>query len=109
MRALVTCGAILCVLAAGCGQSSTDKAVGQMHDSLVLVQMDATYADIVRDVEGRPGRLDGDLAQYDTDARDAANSVGKDQVSEILARKATAIADMCGECADAFDRTRESL
>lgn len=109
MKALVTTGAILCVLAAGCGQSSTDNAASQMHDALVLVQLDGTYNQIVRDVQGQPGRLEGDLAQFDADAREAARVEGKDRVRAILAAKATAIADRCGECADAFDRTRETL
>lgn len=105
----MTCGAILCVLTAGCGASSTDKSVSAMHDALVLVQLDGTYNQIIRDLQSHPARVDADLAQFDMDAREAARVEGKDQVRAILARKASAIADMCGECADAFDRTRESL
>lgn len=104
----MTCGAILCVLTAGCGQSSTDKAAARLHTSLVALSMDEAYGQILRDIN-RPGRLDADLVRYDAAARAMAGTVGKERVEAILARKATAISDLCGRCAAAFDRTRESL
>jgi hypothetical protein len=105
---MVTLGAILGVLAAGCGQSATGRATADFETSLDKLSMVEAYAAMFKDVD-RPGRLAVDLRRYRLSARAYANDVGNGKASRQLADDASSIQSTCGECADWIDRIRETL
>jgi hypothetical protein len=103
------CAAVAVVVLSGCGQSATDKASKQFGASLNRLALDENFGEILTDVQRRPGMLDTHLHRYDLSARALAKAVGKEKVRRILADDATRIQPICGTCADAIDRTRETL
>lgn len=108
MRAAVLLAAVVAL--AGCGQSEMGKATSDLDATFARAGIDESYDQLVADARAdRPVRVVADLARYDRAARQAAGKLGEEKVAAILAADATRIADVCGRCAAAIDRTRETL